>query len=57
MIKDITLGQYIPGDSFVHKLDPRIKILATVAFITSLFLINKFGQFANQIYLNAKNNS
>ncbi|MBM6837224.1 energy-coupling factor transporter transmembrane protein EcfT, partial [Clostridium saudiense] len=27
MIKDITIGQYLPGDSFVHKLDPRTKIL------------------------------
>lgn len=42
MIKDITIGQYFPGDTIIHKLDPRIKILATVAFITSLFLINKF---------------
>lgn len=30
MIKDITIGQYIPGDSFVHKLDPRIKIIISL---------------------------
>ena len=42
MIKDITIGQYIPGDSFVHKLDPRTKILISLLFIVSLFVINKF---------------
>lgn len=42
MIKDITIGQYIPGDTFVHKLDPRTKILMSLLFIISLFVINKF---------------
>lgn len=42
MIKDITLGQYIPGDSFVHKLDPRIKILISLIYIIDLFIINNF---------------
>lgn len=42
MIKDITIGQYIPGNSFVHKLDPRTKILISLLFIISLFLIDKF---------------
>lgn len=42
MIKDITIGQYIPGDTFVHKLDPRTKILNSLLFIVSLFVINKF---------------
>ncbi|WP_127836553.1 energy-coupling factor transporter transmembrane component T family protein [Clostridium prolinivorans] len=42
MIKDITLGQYIPGESFVHKLDPRIKIIISIIFISSLFIINNF---------------
>ena len=42
MIKDITLGQYIPGDSFIHKLDPRFKIIASLIFIIHLFLIDKF---------------
>ena len=31
MLKDITLGQYFPGDSFVHTLDPRTKLLLVVA--------------------------
>lgn len=42
MIKDITLGQYIPGDSFIHKLDPRIKIIISLAYIVNLFIINNF---------------
>lgn len=42
MIKDITIGQYYPGDTFIHKLDPRIKIIIIALFITSLFFINDF---------------
>jgi energy-coupling factor transport system permease protein len=42
MIKDITIGQYIPGDSFIHKLDPRVKILISIFYIVALFLINNF---------------
>lgn len=38
MLSDITLGQYFPGISFVHKLDPRTKILATMSFIIAVFL-------------------
>ncbi|MDR7871580.1 MAG: energy-coupling factor transporter transmembrane component T [Tissierellaceae bacterium] len=42
MIKDITIGQYFPGDTFIHRLDPRIKIIIVALFITSLFFINTF---------------
>ncbi|MGL4875811.1 MAG: energy-coupling factor transporter transmembrane component T family protein [Clostridium sp.] len=42
MLKDITIGQYIPGESFVHKLDPRTKIIISILFIAVLFIINKF---------------
>ena len=42
MLKEITIGQYVPGDSFIHKLDPRTKILLSVLFIACLFLIDKF---------------
>ncbi|MBQ7455782.1 MAG: energy-coupling factor transporter transmembrane protein EcfT [Clostridia bacterium] len=38
MLKDITLGQYYPVKSFVHGLDPRCKILLTIAFIVAVFL-------------------
>ncbi len=37
MLKDITLGQYFPGDTVVHRLDPRTKILLVVLFIAALF--------------------
>lgn len=42
MIKDITIGQYYPGNTVVHKLDPRIKIIITFLFIMALFFIDKF---------------
>ncbi|MDL2310535.1 energy-coupling factor transporter transmembrane protein EcfT [Peptostreptococcaceae bacterium OttesenSCG-928-C18] len=41
MLKDITIGQYFPGNSVIHKLDPRIKILAVILYIISIFMINK----------------
>jgi energy-coupling factor transport system permease protein len=37
VIKDITLGQFFPGESFVHKLDPRTKIALTIAYMVALF--------------------
>ena len=40
MISDITLGQFFPGDSALHRLDPRTKILLTIVFIVSVFLVN-----------------
>lgn len=46
MIKDITIGQYIPGESFVHKLDPRLKILISIIYMIDLFLINNFLGYA-----------
>jgi len=45
MIRDITLGQYYQGNSWVHKLDPRVKIIATFAFIVELFIVNNFIGF------------
>ena len=38
MLKDITIGQYFPGKSFIHKMDPRMKIIATLLYIIMLFL-------------------
>ena len=37
MIRDITIGQYYPADSVLHKLDPRVKLFATVIYIIALF--------------------
>ena len=38
MIRDITLGQYFPGSSFLHKMDPRSKILLMIFYVVTLFL-------------------
>ncbi|HBG37983.1 MAG TPA: transporter [Clostridiaceae bacterium] len=50
MIKDITVGQYLPGDSFVHKMDPRIKILISFVYMIVLFIVNNFTGY---IYITA----
>ena len=42
MLGDITIGQYYPGDSVLHKLDPRTKILAILVYMVSLFIVNNF---------------
>ena len=41
-LKDITLGQYFPGNSFIHRLDPRTKLLAVILYIVALFLAKSF---------------
>ena len=46
MIKDITLGQYFPMNSVVHKLDPRLKLLFVTSFIVMVFLSNNFISLA-----------
>ena len=40
MLKEMTFGQYYPTDSFIHILDPRTKLSATMLYIISLFLVN-----------------
>ena len=45
MIRDITLGQYFPGESWIHRLDPRIKIIATLLFVVELFIVDSFWGF------------
>ncbi len=42
MLRDMTLGQYYPTKSKVHKTDPRVKLLATLLFVVGLFLVNSF---------------
>ena len=37
MLKDITLGQYFPGESFIHRLDPRTKLILVIVYIVTLF--------------------
>ena len=45
MIRDITLGQYYPSESWIHKLDPRTKIVGTFIFLITLFIIKNFPGF------------
>jgi len=42
MIRDITIGQYFPGDSVLHRADPRIKIIWTLLFMVLIFLVDTF---------------
>ncbi len=42
MIRDITIGQYYPGDSVLHRLDPRTKLAGTLLFIVSLFVADSY---------------
>ena len=52
MIRDITLGQYYPSDSILHRLDPRVKLSGTMLYILSLFLFDSFyGYIIATIFL------
>ena len=52
MFKDITLGQYYQTDSPLHRLDPRVKIVGTLIYIISLFVVNTFtGYFVCAFFL------
>ena len=44
-LKDITLGQYFPGNSFIHQLDPRTKLLFTVLYIVALFSAKRLPSY------------
>ena len=46
MLKDITLGQFFPGDSLVHRADPRLKIILTFIYIVCLFLAKGVVSYA-----------
>ena len=46
MLKDITLGQYFPGNSVIHRLDPRAKLIVLVAYIVALFLAVSWVSYA-----------
>lgn len=46
MLKDITLGQFYPTKSVVHSLDARTKLLGTLVFMVSIFLVNQFWPYA-----------
>ena len=46
MLKDITLGQYFPGNSVIHRLDPRTKLIMLVMYIVALFLAKSWVSYA-----------
>lgn len=46
MLKDITLGQYFPGNSVIHRLDPRTKLIMLVVYIVALFLAQSWVSYA-----------
>lgn len=45
MLRDITLGQYYPVDSVLHRLDPRTKLFGTMVFIISLFIADSIWAY------------
>ncbi|MFV0466750.1 MAG: energy-coupling factor transporter transmembrane component T family protein [Lachnospiraceae bacterium] len=45
MLRDITIGQYYPANSLLHKLDPRVKLMATMIYIISLFVFRGIAGF------------
>lgn len=45
MLKDVTIGQYIPGASILHKSDPRVKILLTLLFMILIFVMDSYLEF------------
>lgn len=45
MLRDITIGQYYPADSVIHKLDPRVKLFGTMIYVISLFCIKGVAGF------------
>lgn len=46
MFKDVTLGQYYQGDSLIHRMDPRVKLVGTVVYMVSLFLFSNYYCYA-----------
>ena len=52
MLSDLTFGQYYQAESFVHRLDPRVKILMLIAFVSMVFVANSFyGLLALAVFL------
>lgn len=58
MLRKITIGQYYSVDSFIHRLDPRVKLFATMMYVVSLFMANNWvgyllGAIALAVYIKA----
>ena len=45
MLREITLGQYYPVDSLLHRLDPRVKLAGTFLFLIALFIVNSWTAY------------
>ncbi len=50
MIRDITIGQYYPSESVIHRLDARIKFIGTIAYVIALFLFDTFWGFLPALF-------
>lgn len=46
MLNNVTIGQYIPGESIIHRADPRTKIVLSLVFMAVIFMLNTFWTFA-----------
>ena len=54
MLRDITLGQYYQTESVIHRLDPRVKLVGTICYIISLFIVNNvWGYLVAALFLTA----
>ena len=52
MLRDITLGQYYQTESVIHRLDPRVKLVGTICYIISLFVVNNvWGYLVAALFL------
>ena len=52
MLRDITIGQYFPGKSVIHRMDPRMKLILSIAYIVMLFCVgNEAGFLIPVIFL------
>ena len=54
MLKDITLGQFFPGDTFIHRLDPRTKLIAVILYIVALFNAKGVPRVKNRFIMAVK---
>ena len=51
MIREITIGQYYPAESVLHRLDPRVKFTGTILYIISLFICRSWGYLLAAAFL------
>ena len=46
MLKNITIGQFFPGNSIIHRMDPRTKLILVFLFVIGIFLVQSFIGYA-----------